>query len=87
MHNNFRQTNGIKSEFLTQALCWEYYNKIKNEVVVHSPKTLILSSKIEKKSRNMVFFSSNLKHNNFRQTNAINMKLFIEALCWDKQIK
>ena len=49
MHNNFRQTNGIESEFLTQALCWEYYNKIKNEVVVHSPKTLILSSKIEKK--------------------------------------
>ena len=29
MHNNFRQRNVIQSDFFTQALCWEYYSKIK----------------------------------------------------------
>ena len=42
-----------------------------------------------KKKLEYGFFKKILMHNNFRQTNAINMKLFIEALCWDyyKQIK
>ena len=30
MHNNFWQTNVIKLDFFRQALCWEYYSKIKN---------------------------------------------------------
>ena len=30
MHDDFQQTNVIELEFLTQALCWEYYSKIKN---------------------------------------------------------
>ena len=38
MHNNFRKTNGIQSEFFTQALCWEYYSNTKNEVVAHFMK-------------------------------------------------
>ena len=31
---NFRQTNAINMNFFTQALCWEYYSKPKNVVVI-----------------------------------------------------
>ena len=92
MHNNFRQRNGIESEFFTQALCWEYYSNIRNEVVANfntsHQRPWFWVQKLKKKVRVWRFFQI-LMHNNFRPKKSISMKLFIEALCWEyyKQIK
>ena len=50
MHNNFRQTTGINIKFFSQALCWEYYSKPKNLVVIQFIKYIPQNSKIEKKT-------------------------------------
>ena len=34
IHINFRQTNAINMIFFTEALCWKYYNKPKNLLVI-----------------------------------------------------
>ena len=33
-YNKFKQTNTINMKFFIQALCWEYYNKPNNLVVM-----------------------------------------------------
>ena len=62
MHNNFRQRNGIESEFFTQALCWEYYSNIRNEVVANfntsHQRPWFWVQKLKKKSQNMEVFSN-----------------------------
>ena len=44
----------FNKNFFTQTLCWEYYSKIKNYVVMQFIKDPILSPKIEiKKLKNV----------------------------------
>ena len=65
---NFRETNGINMAFFTQALCWEYYSKPKNLVVIQFIKYPNFELKIKKRKKkkkkkrekyqNLEFFSN-----------------------------
>ena len=79
MHNNLQQTNVIQLEFFTQALCWEYYSKIKNCIVIHLIKHPNFEFKNEKKtlkiSESGGFFQI-LTHDDYEQINGIQLELF-----------
>ena len=61
-------------KFFTQALCWEYYNKLKNCEGIHfikDPNFELEIRKIFKMVRIWSFFLQILMHHNFLQTNTI----------------
>ena len=86
---NFRQTNAITMIFFTQGLCWKYYNKPKNLIVIPS-NTIILSSKLKKKKKkkhekyqNLEGFFQILTHSNYKQTSGIQLEFFTQGLWWE----
>ena len=48
-HKNVIQTNSINVKFFMQALCWECYSKLKNEVGIYFIKDPDFDPKIWKK--------------------------------------
>ena len=69
----------------TQGLCWKYYNKPNNLIVIPS-NTIILSSKIEKKHekyQNLEGFFQILTHSNYKQTSGIQLEFFTQGLWWE----
>ena len=84
MHNNFRQTNAINMKFFIKALyAGNTTSKSKNLVVYSSSGTLILSSKLGKKLFSKKKFFQILTHNNYKQTDGIQLEIFTHALCWE----
>ena len=75
--------------FFTQALCWEYYSKPKNLVVIQFIKYPNFELKIEKKKKKkkenkrkeknirIWSFFQILTHDNYEQTNGVQLEFFL----------
>ena len=82
---NFRETNGINMAFFTQALCWEYYTKPKNLVVIQFIKYPNFELKIKKRKKKKKRKEKNIRiwsffqiltHDNYEQTNGVQLEFF-----------
>ena len=76
----FRQTNAISYNFFTQSLCWEYYSKQKDLVVIQFIKYPNFEFKSWKKKTWQISESRGcfqiLTHDNYEQTNGIQLEFF-----------
>ena len=69
----------LSISFFTQVLCWEYYSKPKNSVVIQFikyPNFDFINWKKKKKTRKISESGGFLPYDYYEQTNAIQLELF-----------
>ena len=84
MHNNFRQSNAINMKFFMKALyARNTTSKSKTLVVIQFIRYPTFEFKNWKKRFSKKRFFQILTHNNYKQTDGIQLEIFTHVLCWE----